>query len=739
MVRSLALLVALAGCGSDAPPASPGVVVAPATAEPLSSRERSGREAPEEHSGATKLYFDLATHLERAEIREGETLVVDFGVPGGAKHTLGGWQTESGREAVHDGTTELLAGGERFKLIVPIARDGAHVIKLRVRGEGPMTVYFDGETVAHARLGPAYSIVRVALPAATRGEHFVQLRGHEGELAIDWMRIAPLPVEPADSSPPALGATMALPRDSSVGYALEVPPRARLTARIAAEGTARAALDVRVARDGREDIVLPLRAGSGTRDVDLDLAAFEGEVVRLDLVASEGPLRIEAPRIVTTEPEQAPRARPPAMRNAIIVLVDTLRADKLHVYEPTTRVRTPGLDDFARSAAVFLQGHTQENWTKPSVATLLSGLMPWEHRATTDDAVVPASVDTLPEILRRAGFHTGAFVANGYVSEKFGFDQGFGSLRNYIREGRRTQASFVAADVLAWLDARPQDQPFFLYVHTIDPHVPYLPPREVLETYDPDPYDGVVDFGRDRGLLERIKAGSLRLDERDRTHLTALYDAEITYHDVHFDSIIEGLARRGLDRDTLVVFTADHGEELFDHGSVGHGHSVFEELLHVPLIFNVPGLTDQAMRIDAPAGLVDVTPTVLDLLGREAPAGLSGRSLVPLMLGERDAAPRPVVSGFMDGWRTIVLGRYKLVQRTASRVLLYDLVADPDERTDLAAQRPLTVRYLRGLLGLVLSGATRGPREHVAETTTIDADTDAQLRALGYVGSSRPR
>jgi arylsulfatase A-like enzyme len=182
---------------------------------------------------------------------------------------------------------------------------------------------------------------------------------------------------------------------------------------------------------------------------------------------------------------------------------------------------------------------------------------------------------------------------------------------------------------LEWLDSRPQDKPFFLYVHTIDPHVPYKPPEHFLNMYDSAPYSGVVDFKRDGTLLENIKIGRTKLNARDKEHLVALYDAEISYHDAHFASMIEGLERRGLSDNTMIVITADHGEEFWDHGSVGHGHSVYDELLHVPLVVKVPGITQQTTAVTDAVGLVDVLPTVLDVLGQPVPDHLAGHSFLP--------------------------------------------------------------------------------------------------------------
>jgi len=194
----------------------------------------------------------------------------------------------------------------------------------------------------------------------------------------------------------------------------------------------------------------------------------------------------------------------------------------------------------------------------------------------------------------------------------------------------------------------------------------------------------------------------------------------------------------------MIVVVADHGEEFWDHGSVGHGHSVYEELLRIPMVIRVPGLRDEPVRIASTSGLVDVLPTVLEALGKPVPLGLSGRSLMPELRGEPLLAPRVTVSGFMDGWRTAVIDQLKLIQRTEKRVMLHDLERDPHEQTDVAASRPITLRYLRGQLGLALAeseqasaGKSAAKRAHKGENTTIDAATEAQLRALGYVGTSR--
>lgn len=746
-----------AACGDDAPPAAP--TPAPAPSAPTGDEAAA---APAEPERPERVRYDLAAHLSRAELRQGESLVVDFGVPGAHKYTLGGWRTRVARDPVREGEGPAAATASAITnvtgfVLVPSDAAGPRTLRLRARAvrDGRLTVYVDGETVGFASLPTdgAYATVSVTLPAERlrAGENTVQLRvpstgpvpgvGSAG-LLLDWLRLGPADDPHADEAPPApealavregSEAALAIPDGWSLGYAMEVWTEAHLRGSVRGSGS----LEVVAVRDGAAPEVLSTVAGGEAgAPFDVDLARFAGEVVRLDLRA-RGAVRVVAPRVVTLD--GGPLAPRRTIRNVVIYLTDTLRADKLRPYRPETRVRTPALDGWAERAAVFLGGHAQENWTKPSVATLLSGLFPWEHHATTEEAVVPSAVALLSERLRTDGFHTGAFIANGFCSDRFGFRQGWDTFRNYVREGERGQAEFVAADVLDWLDHRPESEPFFLYVHTIDPHVPYMPPREQLLLYDPEPYEGVVDFGRDRELLEGVKSGRIDLNTRDRARLEALYDGEITYHDLHFGSIVDGLARRGLADETMIVFTADHGEEFWDHGSVGHGHSVFEELVRVPLIVRIPGLTDGPVRLEDAVGLVDVAPTIYEALGRPIPEDLSGESLVPLLRGASPRAPRASVNGFMDGWRAIELGTLKLVHRTDRVVMLYDLGEDPRETTDVAASRPVAVRYLRGMLGLVLAGAERATHaaEVEAERVEIDETLRRQLEELGYAGASR--
>lgn len=729
-------------------------------AEPstLDTAETQAVNAPPEETRA-RVRFDLAEHFERAELRDGETRFLDLGAPGGAKYTWGGWYSHFGPVHEIDGTNAAITTRSRAKLAV--AADGrATTIAVRLRAfrSGLAQLYLDRTSIAAATLeADTWQVLEAELDAEAlaSGEHELTLRFDRGGriddvgrayLAVDWVRLGPASEPANDDRPQASDAnglpTLSIPDGWTVGYPLEVPEGARLRGVLEGEGT----LEVWAARDGAPDTQLSVVAGGArSHGVDVALDELAGEVARLELRARGG-LRLLHPAVITLDATPPPEVRRP--RNVLIYLIDTLRADRLSVYAPDTRVRTPGISRFARDATVMTRARSQENWTKPSVATLLSGLMPWEHTAYSDASAVPQSVQLLPQILHERGFTTAAFIANGYVSGRFGFRRGWDTWRNYIRERRSTRGEHVAADVLQWLDERPAEQPFFLYVHAIDPHVPYRPPETYLRMYAPEPYRGPVDFSRDATLLERIKTGGLRLRERDRRHLEALYDGEVSYQDAQLTSILDGLAHRGLDEDTMVIITADHGEEFWDHGSVGHGHNLYDELVHVPLIVRVPGLTPAPRRLESSVGLVDVPATILDVLGEPVPEEMSGRSLWPSLRGAGESAPSSSVAGFMEHWRSVSSGRLKLITRPGGRVALYDLVTDPDELHDVSAERPLALAFMRGLLGLRLadtrpegtrSESARPRRRHRATPAVIDAELEAQLEALGYVGTSRRR
>jgi arylsulfatase A-like enzyme len=261
--------------------------------------------------------------------------------------------------------------------------------------------------------------------------------------------------------------------------------------------------------------------------------------------------------------------------------------------------------------------------------------------------------------------------------------------------------------------------------------------------YDAEPYTGPVRPRMTANMLEKAKTvpPKMTFTDRDRQYLEALYDGEVSYHDRHLGTFIERLKKLGLYDQIMFVVTADHGEEFYDHGSYGHGHSVYQELLHVPFIARFPG-TVPVRRISDTVSTVDVSPTVLAAAGVAVPDVMEGVDRMPHLLGTLPAGPAVAFSDFLDDRRVIKAGRWKLILRGLNATL-FDLKSDPRELEELDQKaHPIAMRYCRILLGQFLGARDRGDwlsaapkRKSVdlkSEAADMDDATKAGLKALGY-------
>jgi choline-sulfatase len=738
---------------ASAPSGSGAASPADGSAPPSAAKVGQAEETPLEP------IFDLAQNVEMAHLRSAG-LLIDFGTPSRHKYTFGDWRSGWRGDYDKDGTTFTYLSGATGKIAFDVAPDetGGGVVAIRARAVGSHggRVYLNGEHIGNAEFGESeFSYAEVRFDGGLRaGRNEILLRfntrrpAHDGRgasLAVDYVRVGPGGTD-GGTAAAAYDAcrekteSLVLAAGESLTFNLPIPESAVLRGMLGSDVGGALVVAVRTDEGTRDEI---LRRDGSSKDARFaaDLGAYAGKAVAVSVSAEGGEVQLAGAGLFVPA-----RAAPPAeikpARNLIVVLIDTLRVDHTRVYDPSSRVVAEQLGRIAAESTVFERAWVQENWTKPSTATLLTGLFPTTHQTKTETNKVPDSVVLASQHFKSQDFATAAFIANGYVSGKFGFERGWDAWTNYVREGKPNRAQFVADDVIAWLDKRPKEKRFFLYVHTIDPHVPYMPPREYLAKYDDEPYSGPVVGTQTAEVLEKIKIGALRLGDRDKRRLEALYDGEISYHDDHLARMFAAFESDGLLDDSLVVVTSDHGEEFFDHGSVGHGHSMYEELLHVPLLVRTPSADERAARRSGvEVGLVDVLPTACEILGVPCPAEVEGRSLVPLLRGGAGGFPRPVFSEFLDGQRAARMGRYKLIVRGSSTTL-FDLGADPDETRDMSDAAPIASAMMRELLGAHLgrfveagaSGGAAQKKRHESEDVTIDAKTREQLKALGYMG-----
>ncbi len=454
--------------------------------------------------------------------------------------------------------------------------------------------------------------------------------------------------------------------------------------------------------------------------------------------------------------------RPP---NILLIVIDTLRADHLSAYG-YSRPTSPHIDALARSGALFEDASSVSSHTRPATASMLTGLYPAVHGAVGFQGSVSPDVRTLAEALGEAGYRTVGFHRNGNISERFGFGRGFdlwvGVEKGVWRKLRRETPKEVPLRI-SWIDdslvtekaldffSEAGESPFFLYLHLADPHDPYTPPKD-SDLFPADPLTPTAELfyqqpvrsaTQEKPVLNRLRLGRLPLDDLTRRQVVELYDAEIAASDAQVGRILTGLAESGLSDETVVLLTSDHGEEFWEHGDLGHGHSHYQELLHVPFIVAGPGIAPR--RLDTPVSLIDLAPTILDFAGLEV-GDLPGRSLLPELTSRRQLESIPVYSEslmrtdfYADSllFRSLRVDDLKLtLDFRRKRKLLFDLAVDAGEHNNLGATESGQRRQLLETLLRTHSENLRAGRQMVASTTDVPEDLAARLQALGYVGGA---
>jgi len=485
----------------------------------------------------------------------------------------------------------------------------------------------------------------------------------------------------------------------------------------------------KVKRDGREEVVFsqlldpisrPEHRGWVAADVDLAKVAGKGRELVLETHGYEE--TGDATRAFWGTPALTADRKAPL---AIVYLVDTLRADHTGVYG-YARKTTPELDAFAKDAVVFDTAVMHASWTKPSVASILTSRLPGQHRAVQlRDPLDPSNV-TVAERLDARGWATGAAIANSVIyGEESHFDRGFDFFAGLHGEDDQ-RSKLVGADVvvdsaLAFLRSR-QGLPTFLYVHTMDPHVPYAPPAPFDRMFEPHPTEGHPARDPRTDYKEPL----------DRERMIAQYDGDIAFGDREFGRFVRELKAAGLYDDALVVFLSDHGEEFLDHGLWLHGRSLFDELIRVPLVVKFPGHRGAGRRVAEQVQGVDVVPTVLEAMGVPLPGDLAG---LPLQRTIEGGAPaRPALAeishrGFVaHGVRT---DGDKFIRRFSpdDDELYFDLRKDPKEHSSIAPQHPERVRLLQAQAE---AGMSTNPFRYVLQVAG-SSRFDLRLVARGWL------
>jgi arylsulfatase A-like enzyme len=646
------------------------------------------------------------------------------------------------------------------RLLLPFHSTSDKELRFRARSHedlGPeldLELALNGHVLPTLGLTPQERKLRVLLPSSfqVRGTNVLSFRvsslrrARPGEadqrpLAVAVSDLAVVPVDSvAQLSMPRAERSdwLWLPPSSSGAYYLRVPERARLIldARPRDGGGTPPLIAVSVENDASGRAFLQAHTVAKELRTEIDLAPYGGEILRLELAnesvaagawvaASLDVPKLVSPRLSVTWAGSSP--------HVFLFVVDTLRADALGAYGKSPSI-SPHFDALAKQGVLFEDATSQASWTRPAVASLLTGVAPATHGPAQEDQGLRPEITTLAERLRAAGYRTGAFVANHLLTPDLGYARGFDTWNEERTSLYGARAETVVERALAWLERA--ETPAFLYIHVMEPHAPY----------DSTPGTSPAACSGECDTLALLRRGQLgELPEEKLQFLKARYEGEVHQADQAFGSLSASLKRRSVFDQSIIVFTADHGEEFREHKGTGHAKTLYQEVIRVPLAFRLPRATGGGGRIAGPVEHLDLMPTLLALVGAAEGSGLSGRNLTDALLEGRvrDPAPPLIVSearfttthkysARSGRWKLIENADGPLLWRAGAHTELYDLASDPLEQVNIVDRRPIVARFLLQRIRAYRQAASQPSPARPRPTIRAPRDSEL-LRALGYL------
>ena len=717
----LVAVAVLAGCGSKKAAhddAATTVVVQRDAAAP-----RPDAEAPRAPTRSEHAVFELVANRHTAHRAVASEVVIDASTIGFARYIRFGlpvpyWHLDK----VIDG--ERAAVADRFASIeVPLshAQTATTLLTLRIHGaeKQALTLKANGRAAsktATVKLEQGWQTLAVEIDSTRlvvgENQFAFETIGGKAPIAVAWMRFGARRVDEDPRAALAFDAkadAFDLAQNAEVAWYETMPDGANLVADVT---PASCHLEV-IARAGDDSSSGGVLTGEGAR---VDLSGSAGKVVRLALITRDCPkAHVTRARITLHGPDPIalPRASPP--RYIILWVMDALRADKLPTFTPGARAQTPNFDELAKSSTVFRQYYVQGNESQASHSSMWTSLYPAVHgiRLAGDPQKINSNLSKRFELiatqLTAAGYFTTAVTGNGYVNDEDGYTRGFKEFRNMMREtGVENNLIFGAKIVDAALAAldKHRDGPAYLFLGTIDTHGPWVARKPWIDIYSPGPYHGPFqEFGtaKDLGFKPGSMGCSIIPPPVDVERLRAIYDSAVSYHDQQLGRLVAKLQSWGIWDQTMLIITADHGEELFEDVRCGHGGSLRDSLVRVPLLVHDPSRFPGGTIVDEGAEAVDLLPTMLSALGRPQLESAQGAPLEPLAQGIGKGWSTPSYASMYEHAHVMRIGRWKARVARGGVPVLGDMVEDPGETKDVVAMHPVERRMLTDELGLFLA------------------------------------
>jgi len=699
-VATLALALLGAGCGKSTKDPSPAKVTeggAPATPgdktvarpddKPTTPPAKAAARGPE------RPVYSLVDNRLSAHLTRGGGLVLPAGSAAFAKYMRFGNMMNGGKKAWDLRQTEgdvkvARMTGKSASVFVPLtaAQAGRPTVRVRVfsKEDGALSVRVNDNKDINANLVKGWSTVEVAVPAGQlkEGENALSMFAKPSEAAVAWMQIggsAPVGDDGQAAFYDAGKKALMLPKESTLSWYVMIPEKAKLTGDLS-DGSCQINV-LATAEDGATAEGKLTGTGSA-----VDLGALSGRAVRLDLEGAgcaQSALANAAVVIPGTAPELK-RGEPP--KYVVFVIMDSLRADHLRPFNAKARAEVPNFDKLAETGTVFLQNYVQGNESQVSHASMWTSMYLAKHKAPNMKDILPDRFVTIDEVAKKAGKFVAGVSANGYIRPKRGYGAGWDKYVNHIESSMGLRGADVLEKGLSFITPK-KDQPWFLYLGLIDTHVTLRGKSPWIEKYS-DGYKGrIKNFGDDGpGGVPKDLA------DADKDFVRALYDSNVSYQDDLLGKLVTQLETWGIWDQTMLIVTADHGDELWEDGRFGHGGSARETLAHVPLLIHYPKMFPAAKIASGTDG-VDIVPTVADALGVAHDPEWQGMSLVPAANGQTGYPMLSFQSRYELGHAGRI-GHWKATLMAAGDPKIYNLAKDKAEQKDLFGSAHIGTRVL---------------------------------------------
>lgn len=710
------------------------------------------RAAPLPASSASREEKPLLDQVFRAEQRQGG-LVMDMGTPDQHKYMRGGWKSGWGKSG--------RAGDVSY---TELSREGvisyhdweatAYTLTIMARAAAPgqqLGAMLNGRKLGSREVPTSWGVLefsRVSHKKPGRRTLYLLPRTAGGGVQVQWIWLrtgtgAGARPDTRRVANHTLGETrraLVAQRTTTYSFYLPVPPRAELLMEYGSRQPGR--LEVTARADGQAPMRLLSAdtAGGRWRPARLDLAPLAGKVIRLDLaLISKGGADkdlgagLARPRLVWPISSMKVPSITAANRvqNLIHVVVDAARQDAYRAFNPAAKARTPVVSALAKEGVIFTNAQVNASHTVASVSSMISGRYPHTFLGSERHQTMGDDIPILAMHLRGHGVASALITANPFLSKTFGFHRRQDHFRNYPMEGQKKWTRQMFADALAWIKKQQESgKRFYLYIQTMDPHHPYRfhkahTPRHLGAGFE--------------GKTEGVKGPTSRGTPAQQRYARALYTGEIEAHDVELGRFWAGLKSLGVLKRTLVVYSSDHGEELFERGRNDHGHSLHEELLRTPLVMHYPALLPGGHTVRHPVEMVDLVPTIIEMMGLPHMPGIQGRSMLSTIFGAPPQEPDYLIAELSGV--ALRLGHIKLIQKATHR-LLFNLGTDAGEQIDLSGKWPVAGRACDVRLGEAMASPSKGARlggmgrwtlPPAAAAPVIPPHLRKQLEALGYI------